>query len=109
MALDFEVTERRLYVPSVVAMLMLLGMIVVLRWFVDRHLAPGSLVVGLASVPTVVLLWHVVHDLRPVEVSLFRDRIGREVVAIYKPRKQVWVYSEFVSSLSDRIRAKNRI
>src|SRR5580658_1995071 len=52
---------------------------------------------------SLLFVWHLIVGLRPIEVTRFRDRDGALLFEVCRPRRSVWIYTEFLDVLTRRI------
>ncbi len=105
---SFERIERRLYTLSVVPVVSTLLVWAAIIWLRHDNSIPIEVAMLFGVVVTAGMVWYAVRGWRPIEVTIFRDLSGTVLLEIFKPRRGVRAYEDFVAELNGRIRDEQK-
>lgn len=115
---NYEQTHRRFF-HLYINPLLFTAVMLILAWWLIRQNSEFAIV---PIILAFIFFWHAFEGFRPIEATVFRNTDGANLIEIYKPRKATLGkiakskniyqprelsidYEEFVTTLSDRIKA----
>ncbi len=96
---DYERGKGRLGLLYMVPLTLSIIALVVTVALVKKDLSLGEELPIFPAALTVVFLWHTIKGYRPIDLCRFKDKNGKVLFELFKPRKSSPAYEEFIAAL----------